>query len=85
MSRRTSVERAMDRAHGLPDGRKQDDGWREGVGGTRYLRVELQGNAPPVDKSTASLYLSGEGTVTRFTRVGDDDVFFEPLAHGALR
>lgn len=85
MSRRSSVERAMQRAHGLPDGRSQDDGWRDGANGTRYLRVELQGAATPVDKSDASLYLRGDGSVVRNIRVGDDEVFAEPLSRSGLR
>lgn len=83
--RRSSVELAMQRAHGLRDEREQDDGWREGVGGTRYLRVELQSDAAPVEKPDASLYLSGDGTVTRNIRVSDDEVFIEPLDYSRLR
>lgn len=40
MSRRSSVERAMQRANGLPDERAaQRDDWQNGYDGTRYMAV----------------------------------------------
>jgi hypothetical protein len=66
---RSSVERAVQRANGLPDERFTDSGWREGANGTQYLRVHLEADAAPVDKSAHSLYLDRRGGVHQLSRV----------------
>lgn len=76
----------MQRAHGLPDERASADaGWREGYRGTRYLRVELTQNAVPVDHSNQSLYLSGDGRVTRGVRIANKETLIESLDRGKFR
>jgi hypothetical protein len=84
-SRRTSVERSMQRACGLPDERNPDDGWRNGAGGTRYMQVHLDVDAPKHDKTGQSLYLNDRGDVQRPVRVGAGEGIVDPLDYDRLR
>lgn len=84
-SRRTTVERAMQVANGLPDERNPDTGWRDGAGGTRYLKVHFEADASPQDKSGQSLYLDRRGGVHRPVRVGADEGIVDPLDYDRLR
>ena len=84
-SRRTSVERAMQRSHGLPDERKPDSGWREGTNGTLYMIVQLTEDALPVDKSAQSLYLDGRGGVRRPVRFEEGEQIVDLVDPWALK
>jgi hypothetical protein len=67
-SRRSRVERAMQRANGLPDERFPDTGWRKCKDGM-HMTVHFEADATPVDKSAQSLYLDRRGGVHQLSRV----------------
>jgi hypothetical protein len=74
----------MQRSHGLPDERFPDTGWRNGVDSV-YLRVHLDVEAPPHDKSGQSLFMDRRGGVYKPVRVGDGESIIDPLDSGRLR
>ena len=85
MRRRSTVERAMQRACGLPDERQPaDTGWREGANGTRYMRVTFEADMPPVDKSGQSLHMDNLGNVYRPVRFSDGESLADPLDYDRL-
>ena len=75
----------MQRAHGLPDKRFPDTGWRGGANGTLYMKVHFEADALPHDKSGQSLYLDRRGGVHRPVRVESGEAIIDPLDHGRLR
>ena len=83
--RRSSVERAVQRANGLPDERSRDTGWRKGAGGTEYLQVHLEIDPTPTDKSGQSIYVDTLGGVHRPVRVGHGEGLIDPLDYDRLR
>jgi hypothetical protein len=83
--RRSSVERAMQRANGLPDERSRDSGWRKGAGDTMYMAVHLEVDPVPTDKSGQSLYVDNLGGVHRPVRVGPGEGIIDSLAAGRLK
>jgi hypothetical protein len=83
--RRSSVERAVQRANGLPDERSRDTGWRKGAGDTMYLQVHLEVDPTPTDKSGQSIFVDNLGGVHRPVRVGHGEGLIDSLAAGRLR
>jgi hypothetical protein len=83
--RRSSVERANQRANGLPDDKFPDTGWRKGAGGTEYMQVHLEVDTTPTDKAAHSLFLNDRGGVTRPVRVGDGEGIIDPIDSGRLK
>jgi hypothetical protein len=83
--RRSSVERAVQRANGLPDERFPDTGWRKGAGDTEYLRVHLEVDPTPTDKSGQSIFLDRREGVHTPVRVGAGEGLIDPLDTSRLR
>jgi hypothetical protein len=83
--RRSSVERAVQRANGLPDWKFPDTGWRKGAGDTEYMQVHLEVDSQPTDKSSQALFLNDRGGVTRPVRVGDGEGIIDPIDSGRLK
>jgi hypothetical protein len=83
--RLSSVERAMQRANGLPDEKFPDTGWRKGAGGTEYMQVHLEVDTTPTNKAAQALFLNDRGGVTRPVRVGDGEGIIDQLDTGRLK
>jgi hypothetical protein len=83
--RRSSVERANQRANGLPDEKFPDTGWRKGHGDTVYMQVHLDVESTPTDKSSQALFLNDRGGVARPVRVGAGEGIIDPIDSGRLK
>ena len=70
----------------MPDERDKGDGWKDGYGGTRYMSVTLEVDSKPASKPpTDSLFLGGDGAITRGVRIANDERLIEPLDYNKLR